>query len=165
MLTCDRRFLFGSTAAAALPGLLLCLLIGSPDLLADAWGVRWLKPIFPEEQRCEEGLDRKKDAVRRRTEAHAAVARDLAGGRLTLPEAAARSREADRRCPEFNWEAFRRGQPSASDDERYCRQVIAHLRCFAPLGAGPSEELARRLEGELEEQLASGTLRLPESGE
>ena len=159
----DRRFLFGSAAAAVLPGLLLCVLLWSPDLLADAWQVPWLKPAFPQEQRREAALDREQDGIRRRCEAHQAIARELAEGRLTLLGAAARSRDLDRRCPDFPWEAFRRGRAADSDDELHCREVIEQLRAYAPLGPAPTEELALRLEEELQGYLAHGTLRLPES--
>jgi hypothetical protein len=161
MLTLDRRFLFGSSAALILPGLVLCALIGSPRALVD----RVLTRVFPEEQRRDAELDGQLDTVRRRTEARKALVRDLGAGRLTLLETAARFRDLDRSAPDFQWDVFRRGYPGDSDDERHCREVIRQLWAFEPLGPAPTRELARRLEGELADYLARGTLRLPESGE
>ncbi len=163
MPTLDRRLVFGTGAGAMLPGLLLSLLIARPNLLADAWQVPCLKPMFPEEQRREASLNRQHDAVRRRMESRRAVLRELVDGHRTLLETAARFRDIDRNAPEFNWPSFREATLEATDEERHCREVIEHLRAWAPLGVGPTEEMAQRLERELAELLARGPVCLPES--
>jgi hypothetical protein len=165
MLTFDRSLLCGITTAAALPGLLLCLLISSPGLLSDAWDLPWLRPVvFPEQNRVCVRLDHQLDAILHHEEARGALGQELAEGRLGLLEAAARSRDLDRSAPYFQPDEFRRGFAGDSDDERHCREVIALLRSRkSPPGAAPTEELARRLEGELRDRLSRGTLRLPGS--
>jgi hypothetical protein len=165
MPTFNRSLLGGITSAAALPGLLLCLLISSPGLPANAWDLPWLRPlVFPEQNRVCERLDHQLDAIRRREVARGALGQELAEGRLGLLEAAARSRDLDRAAPYFQWDEFRRGYPGDSDDERHCREVIELLRSRkSPPGAAPTEEQARSLEGELRDRLSRGSLRLPAS--
>jgi hypothetical protein len=162
MPTYDRRFLFGSLTTAAPPALLLCVLLWRPNLLEDG-STSWLKPMFQPEQYRAEKLDRAQACAVLRMEARRAIVWDLAVGRLALLEAAARMRGLDRRNADFPWEIFRPNHPAASDDERHCLEVIEQLRAHAPLGGSPTEELALRLEEELREHLARGTLRLPDT--
>jgi hypothetical protein len=84
------------------------------------------------------------------------VALAAAEGRLALLEAAARFAALNRSAPQFNWPQFRRAYPGASDEERFCREVIA----WAEGEAGPAgAEAARaRLAGELEGGLRRGLL-------
>ncbi len=163
MMTCDRRVLFGSSAAAFLPAALLCALLARPALLADAWGVPCLKGVLPEQRRREAEIDGRVAALHRRTAARQALVADLAEGRFTLLETAARFRELDRASPDFPREQFLRAGHGLSDDEHYCLQVIGHLRAYAPLGPRPTEEMALRLEKELDDLRARDELRLPEA--
>jgi hypothetical protein len=161
----DRRLVFASTTAAIPPGLLACLLLLAPDSYTDSVQAPWMRGAFPAERRREERLDRAREAVQVRLRAKAVIARDVTEGRLTLQEAAARMRDLDRRTPGFQWEMFRLQHPSATDEERHCREVIGHIRSNIPLGPPLTEELVRRLEAELQGHLNRGTLRLPDVGD
>jgi hypothetical protein len=160
MLTPDRRLVLRASAMALAPGLLLGLLLWQPGLFSPWEGLALLDPRVREQLAREEQYRR---ALERRLAAKKAVAQDLAARRLTLLEAAARARDIDRACPEFNWDAFRRTDPRASDDERHCREVIVQVRWLAPRGAPAHECAARRCEAELREHIARGTLHLPET--
>jgi hypothetical protein len=162
MFACDRRVLCVGTTAAIPPGLLLCLLLWWPDFCADALMMPFVKGAMPAERRRLEKLERDQESTARRLAGKKVLAEGLATGRLTLPEAAARARALDRAAPDFPWEAFRLTRPGQSDEERHCREVIEHVRANLPLGPTLSEELALRLEAELQAHLAAGTLRLPQ---
>jgi hypothetical protein len=155
MPTFDRRFVFGSMTSALPIALLLCAYLSSPQgFVTAAWRVPWVKSALPEEKFREECIAQDFEAIRRRAAAHDGIIRELAAGRLTLPEAAARYREVDLRCPLFQAEVFRRKYPAASDEERYCLVVIQRVRYAEPLGAERIGELVARLEAELREQSA-----------
>ncbi len=162
MFAPDRHYLYVGSMVAIPLGLVLCALILSPDDLGLRAGqLAGLKGSGPAERGRRDRLDREREAIGRRHEAKDGLARELAEGRLTLLEAAARARDMDREDPDFPWDGFRAEGPGASDDERHCLEVIAHLRTSLPLGPAPSEELARRLEEELRRHREGGTLRLP----
>ena len=120
---------------------------------------------LPEEQRCEAALDDKLGDVRRREDARRDLVGELVEGRLTLLEAPPASATWTGNPPTFAWEAFRRGNPAASEDERHCQRGDRPVPLLATLGPGEGEEMARRLEAELADHVARGTLRLSESGE
>jgi hypothetical protein len=108
-------------------------------------------------------LEEKRRALFQFVEAKAAVARELAAGRLTLFEAASRARHVDHQNPDFHWEEFRRGTPGGNDDERHCWEVIELLR--GHLSEGPhAEELVTRHTAELQRHLDRGPLCLPNQG-
>jgi hypothetical protein len=106
----------------------------------------------------EEAADR---AVRGRLDIKDRLTADVAEGRLSLLEAAARFRDLNREWSTFQLEAFRETWPGRSDDERYCRQIIYMVR--AKLRDRPAEGLAVvvRLQAELRHRLRRGDLRLP----
>jgi len=106
-------------------------------------------------------LDSKLSAIKTYTEAKQFVARELVKGHLDLLTAAARIREIDRRSPHFKWEEFRRGYPTATDEERHCREVIEWVRSVLP-DDGESDDRVRKLEEELDHYLHEGPLSLPE---
>jgi hypothetical protein len=162
MYVSDRRFLCAGILTTAPSGLLLCALLCWPDLLADAWQSPCVKAAFPAEQRREEDLNRHRAVLRRRAEVKTGLVRDVADGRLTLLEAAARLRELDRATPDFPWEVFRLGRPGMSDEERHCRELIGHLRGDVVLESGDENEVVRRWEEELRLHLERGTLQLPD---
>jgi hypothetical protein len=99
-------------------------------------------------------------AVVRRLHEKQALAREVADGRLTLRDAAARYRELDEAAPGFHWEEFRRKYPGASDEERHCREVISFVRGLPDRKDG-EEAVAARLESELQGYVARGDLSLP----
>src|SRR5579885_1521553 len=148
MFSPDRRLVCAGGLLAVPPGLFLCALLCWPDLGTDALEAPGLRSACPQERGRLEQLDRGLAATRRSREAKGDVARELAEGRLTLLEAAARCRAIDRRKPDFYWDGFRRGMPHASDEERHCREVIAAVRATIPLGREASDQLALRLEAE-----------------
>jgi hypothetical protein len=90
------------------------------------------------------------------------LAGEVAAGRVSLLDGAARLRDIYRATPDFAWERFREGHPGASDDERFCRLLIERVEGVLWEDRSQAQAAADRLEAELEAQLASGTLRLPE---
>jgi hypothetical protein len=93
-----------------------------------------------------------------------AIVRDLAEGRATLFEAAARLRGLDREAPPLSREAWPRPwlDGPASEEERCCRDVL----WTAKIEFGDRPDCRGRLddwESELEWHLAGGTVRLPDS--
>ena len=87
------------------------------------------------------------------------VTRDVAAGRVSLTEAAAVFRELDVRGPP-PLRPVRDVFPDArSEEEAYCRCVIAWAANTAPPGG--AAELTRRLEAELDGLLRAGPVRLP----
>jgi hypothetical protein len=106
-----------------------------------------------------EALDVQLARSRRRLAHRDEIARAAASGRLTLREAAARFRELSERMPGFDPVVFQMTTPGGSDEERYCRAVIIHVRRVLP--DGPAEAAAR-LEAELREHLeCEGKITLP----
>jgi hypothetical protein len=89
------------------------------------------------------------------------LAREVAAGRLGLVEAAAGYRDLTADDPTFNQEAFRRAFPGGSDEERYCRQVIAFVRETFRKQPGADPAVVERLEAELQDRLERGDLSLP----
>jgi hypothetical protein len=106
-------------------------------------------------------LDEAMRAVQVRTALKAETAEDLVAGRLTLPEAAARFRRLDAGTPEEYRHGWRLLAQGTSDDERYCRQVIAHVGMLV-LGRDDAADVLAGLNKQLEEALARGDLRLPD---
>jgi hypothetical protein len=162
MLALDRRLVIGGTSAAIPPGLLLCALVWGPDLTPEFCKSHGLGRALPEERRREERIDAAREEVLHRLRARQVVARDLADGWLTLPEAAARMRDLDRHGPPFHWEGFRWTYAGASDDERHCREAIHWVASSQGRDDARAEAVKRRLEAELQELLARGPVRLPD---
>jgi hypothetical protein len=92
---------------------------------------------------------------------HQRLARDVAAGRLGLVEAASGYRDLAADDPAFNQEVFRRAYPCASDEESYCRQVIAFVRETLRDHPGADPAVVERLEAELQDRLERGDLTLP----
>jgi hypothetical protein len=87
-------------------------------------------------------------------------------GRTSLLEGAGRLRELYRGEPESVWERVCARFPDISDDERYCRLLIAEVESFE---RGPTSarrpSVALRMEAELQDHLRRGPFRLPEAGQ
>jgi hypothetical protein len=115
----------------------------------DFWNVPATLDAMGEGMELDRRLDEEVRAARRRIAAKDEVAREAAEGRLTLREAAARFRDLDADAPE----AYRRGwccvPGAASDEERYCRQVLGHAAVAARGRPGQAAAL-RRLEAQLD---------------
>ena len=117
---------------------------------------------FGEEVRRADRLEHKRVVLARSLAAKEAIVLDLAGGKLTLLEAASRLREVRLQNPYFLWDEFRRGRPESCDDERHCREAIELLRGALPPGPD-GERVVACHEAELHRHLTGGTLRLPTS--
>jgi hypothetical protein len=89
------------------------------------------------------------------------VAEDVAVGRLTLVEAAARFRRLDAGASEEYRRGWRLLSEGGSDEERYCRQVIVGVGLVLRGRADAADVLAG-LNRQLDEALARGDLRLPD---
>jgi len=106
-------------------------------------------------------LEQKRLEVIRRIVERQGVVDAVVAGRMDLLQAAARFRHLNDRLPEGGMVAFRAYFPGASDEERLCRQVIHRLRYpGADRDDGP-DELAARLEAQLNDLLRRGGLTLP----
>jgi hypothetical protein len=165
MLAPDRRLLCAGSLATVALGLLLCAQLYWPNLCADALRAPGLRGVARAERDREEQLCRALASVGRSLRGKEEVARDLAEGRLTLLQAAARCRDLDRRKPDFYWDGFRRGMPGRTDEERHCHEAIGQIRATCPLGRTASEEVARRLEAELQVLLDRDQLRLTDAAD
>jgi hypothetical protein len=101
---------------------------------------------------------------RQRLEPQAEVINGLLAGELTLFEAAIRFRDLSERGPPFDWENFRRVYPGRSDEERFCRKVIAEAERSSERDAPTRRAgVLARLEAELREYLGDpGTAGSPE---
>jgi hypothetical protein len=114
----------------------------------------------PEVRRSEELDDLLRRALRCTDERQRLTAA-VVEGRLPLLEAAGRFRDLNRDNPGFNWERFRHTYPGVSDDERFCRQVLAHVDLAVRVRPGADPALPGRLEAELRDLLSRGDLHLP----
>jgi len=151
--------------AAVLGGVVLLALIG---LLG--WGpsvqVSWNPFASFTRSKAElsdesEHLDQKRLFILACASAKQRLAQDLASGRLTLLEAAARVHAIDEQNPDFNWDEIRKIIPACCDEERHCREAILLLRTWLP----EDEEtgaIVETYEAELLQHLAEGTLVLPD---
>jgi hypothetical protein len=112
-----------------------------------------------EERRREEILACQTRQTLENLQAKIRVVEDLGDRRLTLLEAAGRFRDLSYPARDYLLGWFRAVYPGQSDEERWCRQVICHVR-------GHRRELAAladELEKELAQHLAQGPLHLPDS--
>ena len=126
----------------------------------DLWNVPATVDALGQQTNLNERLDADLQAVLRRTTAKDALAREAAGGRLTLLEAAARFRDLDADLPEDYRRGWRHLAEGASDEERYCRQVIGYATmALRDRSDGPA--LLDRLKAQLDMALSRGDLRLP----
>lgn len=86
----------------------------------------------------------------------------LTAGKISLLAAAAQFRDLDMQSPNFKWELFRDTYAASSDEERYCRQVIAHIPQNLDNPNAPENVLAERLKAELQQSLShGGSIHLP----
>jgi hypothetical protein len=127
----------------------------------DLWNVPAVVDALGRESERDRRLDEAVLAVQRRTALKAEVAGDVAAGRLTLVEAAARFRRLDADAPEDYRRGWLATAEGGSEAERYCRQVLAHVGGVLGGRDGAADILAR-LNRQLEEALARGDLRLPD---
>jgi len=114
----------------------------------DLWNVPATLDAMGEGMEQSRQLDEQVRAAWRRIAAKDEVAREAAEGRLTLFEAAARFRDLDADAPEAYRRGWRCGREGASDEERYCRQVLGRAAVAAHGRPGQAAAL-RRLEAQL----------------
>src|SRR5262245_42139971 len=132
-------------------------------------GTRWLGGANPfrrllEEQRLTDELEgRRADGLGRLAFLKETM-NELIADRITLREAATRSRALARETPGFDGELLRLTYPGRTDDERHCRRVIAWVKVELQDQPGKAAALAARLEAELEGHLEQdAAIRLPRS--
>src|SRR5262249_40138937 len=123
------RLLAGGGAAALLFIAVTYLICNGPDPGAadEGGGLSFWDEAQPEQRRGEE-LDRRLDDGVGRWEGRETAVQKVLAGRLTLGEAAACFRTLARENPDFRSEPFRRTYAGASDEERFCRQVIVAVQ-------------------------------------
>src|SRR5262249_23106359 len=158
------RLLVGGGAAILLLIAVAYLSSNGPDPgAADEGGEPSFWDEAQQEQIRREELDaRLADAVRR-AEVTVATVEGVIAGRLTLREAAARYRALARGNPDFPWETFHRTYAGASEEERFCRQVIDAVQKELRDQPDEAARVVARLVAELEELLErDGIIRLPD---
>jgi hypothetical protein len=132
-------------------GISLADMLGSPGSVVsflDATSRRnWL----------EDQLEESNGRIARKSE----IAVELAAGRLTLLEAAARFHELHRIEPPKVRELRQRVHRDASEEECACREAIESLTHRMPKGHEVDPALVDRLRKELEKHRRRGTLKLP----
>jgi hypothetical protein len=111
-----------------------------------------------------QGEDAIKDQIQaalRRTLAKSEVVGEALEGRRTLLAAAARFRDLDADAPEAYRRGWRHLVEGASDEERYCRQVLDYA---VSVEKDRTDDLGAldRLRAQLDDALARGDLRLPD---
>ena len=90
------------------------------------------------------------------------LSREVAAGRLSLLEGAARVRDIRLADPSVKVSHLRDTWPGASDDERYCRLTIAWVEGLPWTDRNQGRAVVARLRAELDDHVRRGTLRLPE---
>jgi len=111
--------------------------------------------------RLSKELDAWRESLLRRMAAKRRIVDELAAGRLTLLEAAARFRSLNREAPFRERRLIHLLQPGRSPEERYCRAVLNFAESRLREDASTKVFLAS-LERELQEHIRNGTLRLRE---
>jgi hypothetical protein len=146
----------------ALPGAALALFPGLAAAVGlDLWNVPAALDAMEQAAESDRQIDELLLVAKMRLALKDEVAEDVVGGRLTLVQAAARFRRLDAGTPEDYWRGWRDTARGASDGERYCRQVLAHVRLVLGGRADAADVLAV-LNRQLEKALARGDLRLPD---
>jgi hypothetical protein len=105
------------------------------------------------------------EALQLRVQTRLKTVREVMEGRLSLREAAARTREQHRQWPPVNMGLLRDCYPGCSDDEVYCRLLIRGVETELELDGddGRGKAILARLEAEMEEILRYPDLaRLPD---
>jgi len=156
------RFLSGVGATFAVLGLGFFLRPACTNFIAQNLGdfPKWGHAL---EEATEHAfaLDAQQRAVHQRMESKNQVAWEVIAGRLPLTEAAARFRDLCSSSPYFNEERYLTFNPGVSDEERYCRVLIAWVRMVLYDRPEHAREVATRLEAELAKRLLDGPLQLP----
>jgi hypothetical protein len=126
----------------------------------DFWNVPAVLDSIQQGAQLNERLEEQLQAVHERSAAKDEVAEDVAAGRLTLLEGAARFRDLDASASEGYRRGWRQLVKGASDEERYCRQVLSYLEAVLRDRPAASAAIRARLETELRRRLEHGELRL-----
>jgi hypothetical protein len=148
-----RRVLTGAvclTLAALAVGLILVHFFGDLDTISHVHEVG---------ERIEERIR----AAQHRQAAKDRGVEDALAGRLTLLEAAAVHRDLDADLRPGQRDAWRLRAEGDTDDERSCRDVLAHARILTE-GRPGGEAAVTPLRRQLEEALTAGDVRLPNPG-
>ena len=100
-------------------------------------------------------------AIRKRIRLRLEAAEALVGGRLTLLEAAAFSRDLDRTAPrDFSWRDSLNVGAGETPEESHCWEVISLAGLILHDQPARAAAVRRRLEEELQQHLRRGPLRL-----
>jgi hypothetical protein len=109
-------------------------------------------------------LDGRREAGLARLTTKRQIGADLATGKLSLLEAAARLRDMNRSGPPSILRARQRHFPGLSEEELSCREAIGWVENWLAEDPSRDRSLIGRLEAELSEHLRRGKLVLPGPG-
>jgi hypothetical protein len=140
----------------------LCEWDGVAERVDDSPLSRLAGPLTPQAIEQGRALDAETARAVARSRRMAELARDVAEGRLSLLEGAARMRDVYRADPSLKLHLVRGAWAGASDDERFCRLTIGWVEGLAWEDRERGRAVVARLRAELDEHLGRGTLRLPE---
>jgi hypothetical protein len=146
-----------STRMIALTGLFVTLIAGvsyadpswTTDLGVDFWSVPTLKARLQHENEWRDQLDARDDVVLQRIAVKNQIVGDLLARRKSLVQAAAEFKELNEDQPRY-MEALREAYPSRSDEECFCRNVIAYVASAVQLRPARAKAEVARLEAELQ---------------
>lgn len=114
--------------------------------------VRYWQQALADTAQHKERLDQQMGRSGARLRAKSHIAHELAEGRISLAEAARQVSQLPDAPPNF-WEELRKAEKGATDHERLCRHMIDWVCLEVEATGGPTDEVRRRLEVELQREL------------
>lgn len=129
----------------------------------DFWSVPELRARIENDQRQQNELDVEDQLVLQRIEIKEGLISQLIDGRTTIPEVAAHFKQLNE-GRELYLALYRKQYPGASDDECYCRNVVAFAEARLWRMGSQGREKSERLHRDLDRLLrgSSGQIVLPD---
>ncbi len=156
----SRRFLVALCFCGVFAGLVAwCLILALRG--KDRWSLVGPDEAAGSEWQCSEDLEAQRLATLERVKTKLGLAVEVAEGRLGLLVAAGRFRGLDRQWPVLEPDP-RRVQLGATDEEHYCRSVIAAVRTMLYERPDIDSAVIERLDAELRGYLKRSDLQLPD---
>lgn len=166
------RFLRGLIILSLCSAALCVLVVWVPDRYlrkVDRFLVRYLHaPAWlgtsAQQYQAEEEREILLSSTIKRREMKNRVAAEVIADRLSLMQAAVQFCEADSQAADFHWKEFRKCYSGATDEERFCRMVIAWVQHMLVTDPERADSITTRLQLELQEHLQRhGKVTFPKS--